>query len=588
MKKRLILALALLFAGLQIMNAIPAHPGKFVYTQPDGKRIVLQRHGDEFGHWLTDASGKVVRLEADGFYREVSEDMVSEVRRNAAVRRSAAQQTRAAKAAGAVKGNRHFLVILVEFSDLAYSTCEDPNAAFSALLNEPGYSENGGTGSAHDYFLENSNGRFEPVFDVFGPVKLPNKKSYYGSNDYSGNDKRPEEALIDGCRLLDEDIDFSRYDSDGDGEVDMVLMYYAGYGEADSNDQDAIWPHEWSLGSAGQSLKLDGVKINTYACTNEKNGQGRNKDKMCGIGTACHEFGHALGLPDLYDTDYSSNGSAGGLYSYSVMCSGAYNNEGRTPPYYCFEERKLLGWVSDADYLEFGETGVYSISPINSEMVYRTMTDTEGEYFLYENRTKGGWDLYLPEEGLIVYHVDKSSRRVGWTTAESLWNNWESSNSINAYGSHPCYYIVPAADQSSLNHITYSGGYEVEKSGMAFPYRGINTYVPLSWNGVEGVIHFSDISFKNGMVTLRASVPTGDVDYVTIADAGSYRAGDRFTFELVRPDSAVTPDSVVWYFDDEPAGADSVTLTKGAHTVEAQLTYADGRQSVLTLEIMVK
>ena len=103
MKKRLILALALLFAGLQIMNAIPAHPGKFVYTQPDGKRIVLQRHGDEFGHWLTDASGKVVRLEADGFYREVSEDMVSEVRRNAAVRRSAAQQTRAAKAAGAVK-----------------------------------------------------------------------------------------------------------------------------------------------------------------------------------------------------------------------------------------------------------------------------------------------------------------------------------------------------------------------------------------------------------------------------------------------------------------------------------------------------
>jgi M6 family metalloprotease-like protein len=587
MKKRLILALALLFAGLQIMNAIPAHPGKFVYTQPDGKRIVLQRHGDEFGHWLTDASGKVVRLEADGFYREVSEDMVSEVRRNAAARRSAAQQTRAAKAAGAVKGNRHFLVILVEFSDLAYSTCEDPNAAFSALLNEPGYSENGGTGSAHDYFLENSNGRFEPVFDVFGPVKLPNKKSYYGSNDYSGNDKRPEEALIDGCRLLDEDIDFSRYDSDGDGEVDMVLMYYAGYGEADSYDQNAIWPHEWALSGQGESLSLDGVKIDTYSCTNEKNGPGTgNVDKMCGIGTACHEFGHALGLPDMYDTDGdSSSGEAGGLYSYSVMCSGSYNNMGRTPPYYCFEERKFLGWMSDSDCLEFEKTGTYSIQPVNSQMIYRTYTDMDGEYFLYENRAKTGWDKYIPEAGLIVYHVDKSSRRVGWSTAKGLWDNWETTNAINCNGKHPCYYIVPSNAQDNLNYS--NDGFNVN-SGVAFPYRNINTYVPLSWNGVEGVIHLSDISYKNGTVTLRAYVPSGDVDYVTIADAGSYRVGDRFTFELVRPDSAVTPKSVVWYYDDEPAGADSVTLTKGDHTVEAQLTYADGRQSVLTLEIKVK
>ena len=139
-----------------------------------------------------------------------------------------------------------------------------------------------------------------------------------------------------------------------------------------------------------------------------------------------------------------------------------------------------------------------------------------------------------------------------------------------------------------MNYVTYSGGYEVEKPGVAFPYRNINTYVPLSWNGVEGVIHLSVISYKNGTVTLRAYVPSGDVDYVTIADAGSYRAGDRFAFELVRPDTAETPDSVAWYYDDEPAGADSVTLTKGDHTVEAQLTYADGRQSVLTLEIMVK
>ena len=218
-------------------------------------------------------------------------------------------------------------------------------------------------------------------------------------------------------------------------------------------------------------------------------------------------------------------------------------------------------------------------------MIYRTYTDMDGEYFLYENRAKTGWDKYIPEAGLIVYHVDKSSRRVGWSTAKGLWDNWETTNAINCNGKHPCYYIVPSNAQDNLNYS--NDGFNVN-SGVAFPYRNINTYVPVSWNGVEGVIRFSDISYKNNTVTLRAYVPSGDVDYVTIADPGSYRAGGRFNFELVCPESAETPDSVVWYYDDEPAGADSVTLTAGAHTVEAHLTYADGRQSLLTLEIKVK
>ena len=584
----MLLALVLLLAGFQILNAIPAHPGKIVYTQPDGKKIVLQRHGDEFYHWTTNAAGKVVRLDPDGFYREHSEEPVSEARRSAAAHRSAVNQTRMARAAGAVKGQRHFLVILVEFSDLSYTTCEDPRTAFSALLNEKGYSENGGTGSARDYFYENSNGEFDPIFDVFGPVVLPENKYYYGGNNWSGDDRNPGQAVIDGCKLLDDEVDFTQYDSDGDGEVDMLLMYYAGYGEADSNDDDAIWPHEWSLSGQGKSLTLDGVRIDTYSCTNEKNGPSTgNVGKMCGIGTACHEFGHALGLPDMYDTDYDgTSGETGGLYSYSVMCSGSYNNAGRTPPYYCFEERRFLGWMSDSDCLEFEKTGTYSIQPVNSNMIYRTNTDMAGEYFLYENRTKKGWDKYIPEEGLIVYHVDKSSRRVGHSTAKSLWDDWESSNAINANGKHPCCYIIPANDQDNLNYVR-SNAFDV-KPGVAFPYKNITSYVPLSWNGVEGIITFSQIAFKDGVVTLRAYVPTGDVDYVTIADAGSYRAGDRFTFSLVCPEEVDAPKSVVWYYDDEPAGADSVTLTKGAHTVEAQLTNADGSRSVLTLEINVK
>ena len=103
---------------------------------------------------------------------------------------------------------------------------------------------------------------------------------------------------------------------------------------------------------------------------------------------------------------------------------------------------------------------------------------------------------------------------------------------------------------------------------------------------MDGIIQFSQITFKNGKVTLRAYVPSGEVDYVTIAGAESYRAGDRFTFELVCPETVDIPKSVTWYFDDEPVMADSVTLTRGAHTVEAHLTDTAGNQSVVTLEIV--
>ena len=586
MKKRITLALIALLAGFQIMTAVPARPGRFVYTQPDGTMVVLQRHGDEFGHWTTDGAGRLVSQSPDGFYRPASGITVDEIRRNAAVRRAAARRNRAIRRASGTSlalGKKHYLVILVEFTNCKFTTSSNPQSAFTDLLNKKGYAANGGTGSARDYYYDNSQGLFEPVFDVYGPVRLDTTYAYYGQNDWSGNDKRPEEALIDGCKKLDGEIDFSRYDNDGDGKVDLVFMYYAGKGEADGGSTNTIWPHQWELGSAGKSLMLDGMVIDSYACTNEVEGSGAYAGKMCGIGSACHEFGHAVGLPDLYDTDYEDNGEAGGLYSYSPMSGGSYNNDSRTPPYFCFEERIFLGWLEESDYLEFGKTGSYTLPPINENVAYRTFTDMDGEYFIYENRSKTGWDAYLPGEGLVVYHADKSSRRVtlynGATTAHDLWYNWEQYNSINENGSHPCFYIVPAASQGSLNY-----SYE---SRIPFPYQHVTSYVPMSWNGVEGDITFSDIARSPGLVTLKATVPSDEPDYCTIADAGSYRAGERFTFALVRPEAVAAPVSVVWYYDDEPAGADSVTLTAGYHTVEARLAYSGGRQEVLTLEIEV-
>ena len=601
MRKSILLALTALLCGFQVMTAIPAYPGKIEYVQPDGTKIVLRQHGDEFAHWTTDATGRLVTLSEDGFYRPAQGITVADIVRQGASRRAAARQHRAARRASSSPiaiGKKHFLVILVEFSNKQFSTSADPNAAFSALLNEKGYSVNGGTGSARDYYYDNSHGLFEPVFDVYGPVQLDNTYAYYGGNDYNGDDKRPEEAIIDGCKKLDADIDFTQFDNDGDGEVDLVFMYYAGKGEADGGASNTIWPHQWSLGEAGKSLTLDGLTINSYACTNEVQGSGAYAGKMCGIGTACHEFAHAMGVPDFYDTDYETNGQAGGLFNFSTMDGGSYNNEGRTPPYFNFEERMLLGWLKESDYRAFSTAGTYVIPSVDENVAYRTPTDMAGEYFVYECRGSNGWDAGLKAHGMVVYHVDKSNRTVklsyGSSTAANLWANWEESNAINENGSHPCFYVVPAADPSNLRYgfYLYAGSYYFDDSyspDIPFPgSRHMTGYTPVSWNGVEGAISFSQIAYADNRVTLTATIPYDGLDYPTIAGSGAYRAGDRFTFELVRPEALEAPASVVWYYDDEPAGADSVTLTAGLHTVDARLTYANGRQAVVSLEITVQ
>ena len=588
MRKHILLTLIALLACFQLMYAVPAYRGRITVTQPDGTTLVLQPRGDEFGHWFTDASGRMLRQDEDGFYRVMTAAEGTALRQRAAERRASRNMARMQRAARArqnpVVGQRHFLVILVEFANLSFQA-ENDSLAYVHQMNLPGYSRNGATGSARDFYYDNSDGRFEPVFDVYGPVKLSQNYSYYGQNDAQGNDKHPEEAVADGCQLLDDRVDFSRYDNDGDGKVDLVFMYYAGYGEADGGTSNTIWPHQWELSSAGVSLTLDGVQVDSYACSNERVGYGSLRGKMDGIGTACHEFGHAMGLPDFYDTDYDTNGEAGGLYSFSTMDNGAYNNEGRTPPYFNYEERMLLGWVEETGYRTFDRRGTYTIPPVTDNVAYRTFTDMDGEYFVYENRTKTGWDLYIPEEGMIVYHVDKSSRRVGSRTAADLWENWHSTNAINARGNHPCFYIIPSSDQGSLYHYQSIGGAQVEKPGIAFPYQDFNTYTPVSWNGVESVVSFRDIAFSGGKLTLYADVPSSDLDYITIVDVGSYAAGGRFTFALNRPELVETPASVAWYFDDEPVEADSVSLTAGVHVVEAVLTLKDGSRQVVTLEI---
>ena len=590
-----------------LADAVPAYRGLIRHTQPDGSVIMIRMHGDEFCHWVTDASGRVLEMDADGFYRPASSSSLASRRSAGQIRRNAANASRrlAPGKRGVATGEKHYLVVLVSFSNKSFGI-SSPQQAFTNLMNQQGYSANGGTGSVRDFYSDNSHGVFTPVFDVVGPYQVSQTMSYYAGS--SGMDNA-EVAFYETLQQADSDVNFSNYDYDGDGRVDMIFFYYAGYNQAEGA-ANTIWPHQYSFyWTDYANAQFDGKKLGSYACTSEL--KGTSGTNMCGIGTACHEFGHAMGLPDFYDTDYTDNGQCAGMFFFSTMDSGSYNNDGRTPPYFTVEERILLGWINEADaFRTFDASGNYTIGSVNNNIAYKTPTDQNGEYFVYECRGSNGWDAGLDSHGLVVTHVDKSSRTVsilydnGNTvstvsqSASSLWSNWESYNAINENGSHPCCYVVPAADQSELLYGHYlSGGYYYfnysKADNLPFPTGSdnslVNSYTARSWNGVESDVHLSDITYSNNQVSLYATVPSNTLNYNVIGNPGNgvYSAGSSFALELVTSE-AQPVSSVAWYFDDEPVSGSSVTLSAGTHVVEAHLTLSSGATKILELTIVAQ
>lgn len=459
------------------LHAVPARPYPVRVQQPDGTYITVQKHGDEFHHWST-SRGKTVKKGNDGFWRESFYFAPSPA---SVLRAKSARKHRAMKLAGQVTtGTRNFCVILVEFSDVKF-TISNPVQAFTDLLNKEGYSENGGTGSAKDYFRENSRGTFTPVFDVYGPVAVDGTMASYGRNNGNGDDVDPAGCFYDALVKAKDQVDFSKYDSDGDGEVDMVLFYYAGYNEAEAPEgvnENTIWPHEWSLqegtGRRRSELTFGGKVVDTYACASEF--RGYSGGVMCGIATACHEFGHAIGLPDMYDTDYDKNEYASNPDVFSIMAAGSYNNDGCSPPYLSAVERQMLGWMGAP--VEITAAGAKTLAGIQDNAAMSVPSGNDGEFFVLEVRNGQGWDKYIQDlgydyynggyvfgttaKGLMVYHLDRSDNKVhGSYTARSLWEDWESTNAINAYGNHPCFYpfeaVEGAIDDYSYSKVPYGG-----------------------------------------------------------------------------------------------------------------------------------
>ncbi|MGN0189018.1 MAG: M6 family metalloprotease domain-containing protein, partial [Candidatus Cryptobacteroides sp.] len=418
-----------------------------------------------------------------------------------------------------------------EFSDV-YFQSENDLQAFEDLLTLNGYSKNGATGSALDYFNDQFKGFFEFDFDVAGPIRLSKKRSYYGGNDSDGYDEHPEEMIDEACRLAyGSGVDFSLYDNDNDGFVDNVFVFFAGEDEADLySDEECIWSHAWYLyRGAGINAEYNGKKIDSYACTSELTWISETKKVLAGIGTFCHEYSHTFGLPDFYDTDYGGSlatdddpyiSMAAGLWIFTALMDGGnQNNNSNTPPYYNCIEREYLG-MSEPEILTAGE---HTLEPVHlNGKCYRIDTEDPDEYFLLECRSNSGWDKYINERsttnfnkcrGLLLYHIDKSKSR-SYPSEEheknlTPYERWEVYNELNANPDHQCADLIEADGRADkLPNMNYLISQIKDLSGMYYPNGGtaIPNAVLTSWNGKETGYSITDITMDGDNVRFKVSI----------------------------------------------------------------------------------
>lgn len=509
--KKLLLTFILFIIGIHLSGR-PAKPGPLIFSQPDGSTFTGRIIGDEFMRISTTAQGEAVIQEEDGWWcyaeydpqgRKVSTgvrvglsaspDILSASRQIPYSKLIAKAKERKArmpykpalmtKSEGTVL-KKHAIVILAEFSDVPFSNSKED---FINMLTKEGYSENGATGSAKEYFDKQFQGMADFEFTVSDIVTLSRKRSYYGknANGEDGEDAAPAEMIVEACELAAENIRFSQFDDDNDGEVDNIFVFYAGGDEAEGAGEECIWAHAWYVyDGAGIEKTIDGKKINRYACASEMTrtyiSADRFEDNMAGIGTFCHEYSHTFGLPDLYDTDYSgSGGFSAGLWTWTALMDGGNsNNNGNTPPYFNAIEREILGLSQP---ITISDDGTYTLPPIHTGTYYKIETDVEGEYYLLEYRDGKGWDEHIRGSGMLVYHIDKTTRESGFSdsynktlTASQRWNQY---NEVNANPDYICADLLEADTRTDV-FPDLNENYSMSRrylSGIFFPYNDNNT-----------------------------------------------------------------------------------------------------------------
>ena len=448
-------------------------------------------------------------------------------------------------------GSPKALVILAEFQDTTF-TIQDTKRIFTNYLMNEGhftdtrYNQDQNYKGVRGYFKDCSYGKFTPVFDVVGPIKLPKKHDVYGA----GND-RMDLLLADACAAVDGMVDFSKYDANNDGIVDLVYIIYAGHSANTSGNKDTnIWPKS---GTITISNKFDGKSIRRYGVSNELNGSekiSKNNKKVNGIGLFCHEFSHTLGLPDIYayHTDAENQDNQGMEY-WDLMDGGTGVRGGRVPASYLAWEREVMGWMN-IDELR-NDSIINNLKSIdNGGKAYKIVNpDNTNEYIVLQSIQKGPWNQGWGDgtygKGLFAYRISYPFGKV---------NVFDYPNNVKGKPR-----VIPIPADGKILAAANAGGslntYVQQLNGDLYPYNSIDY--------ISGFKMFNDSILAKSIINIKENDGgNSNNNYV------SFEFKNRLVPTGIQSPSIIerrTSDNRIYTLDGRYVGTDASILPHGIY-----------------------
>lgn len=577
----LILVILSILIAIDTVHAVPANPAPFSLSQPDGSVFVARQVGDERGAHLETMDGFTVIKEETGWWNYAMKDQSGKLITTGQITglsdpkklglqkhlhpdrqlilpdyatgefsKGFSSSRVSPPALAPQTGTKKALVILVNFTDVGQEANHSPLYYDDLLFNSTA-----GASSMHNYYKEVSFNMTNITGMVAGSrwFSVSNNIKWYGEDytDIDSNEthadpnnwyifKLAKEAVI----AADPYVDYSQYDSDNDGEVDHLIIVHAGNGQESSGNSTDIWSHKWSIYVWTGVWNLgymtgDGVKVVSYTMQSESSP----------LGTFAHEFGHDLGLPDLYDIDYSSFGAG----YWDIMASGSWLNSGDTPSHLSVWSRYFLGWMNPnkVNRSSPDEPINYSEAYDDAYMLLDNPGDTPGnlnwtssgngtgEYFLIENRRKTGYDAYLPGEGLLIWHIN-----------ESRGNN---SNDILR--------LVDLEEADGLNHLdtkmNYGDAFDPWYSSAGGFYESSNPNSNL-YNGSASGIRISNISASSNVMTANLIInwPPPVITFVSPTPPNTSAISQDYVLVNITASEALNTSFLEWNgFNESMSGS---------------------------------